>query len=285
MALRELGACRELLDQNGVPREHSDFSCVPVDHADVLAEHIDEDEDNTIDDKTGPVEPADDLGLPVRTVVEDTLARPPSTGDLEPLGDADETSPSQVAASEEVGSGHQHGAASTASAAYTTSAASAAIATGFAADLGMPSSSLPVASSSGDFTGDGTAMEQALANASREKERLEVELSMAKALLMLNNVNINMDFDQEDAPAASAAEVVNLKGSRHLIKLLLTLKQKVSLLNQQYLLLRGDMLYMNHEMNVCRHWILQSFRMAVQHQSQEHSSLQTRFERLSKVLP
>jgi len=86
MALRELGACRELLDQNGVPREHSDFSCVPVDHADVLAEHIDEDEDNTIDDKTGPVEPADDLGLPVRTVVEDTLARPPSTGDLEPLG-------------------------------------------------------------------------------------------------------------------------------------------------------------------------------------------------------
>jgi hypothetical protein len=132
-------------------------------------------------------------------------------------------------------------------------------------------------SAGGDFTGDaGTA--------SREKERLEEELSMAKALLMLNNVSVNMDFDEEDAPVGSAAEVVKLKGSRHLIQLLLTLKQKVSLLHQQYILLRGDMLYLNHEMNVCRHWILQSFRMAMQHQSQEHSSLQTRFERLSKVL-
>merc|ERR1711920_905091 len=95
-------------------------------------------------------------------------------------------------------------------------------------------------------------------------DQLEEELSMAKALLMLNNVN--------------------LKGSRRLIQQLITLKQKVSLLNQQYLLLRGDMLYLSHEMNVCRHWVLQSFCMAMQHQCQENSSLQTRFERLSKVL-
>lgn len=118
----------------------------------------------------------------------------------------------------------------------------------------------------------------------REKERLEVELSMAKALLMLNNVNMSIDLDEDRGASSSAAEVVSLKGSRQLINLLLTLKQKVSLLHQQYLLLRGDLLYMNHEMSVCRHWILQSFRMAMQQQSQEHSSLQSRFERLSKVL-
>mmetsp|Transcript_74434 Transcript_74434/g.197723 ORF Transcript_74434/g.197723 Transcript_74434/m.197723 type:complete len:264 (-) Transcript_74434:84-875(-) len=117
-------------------------------------------------------------------------------------------------------------------------------------------------------------------------ENLEEELSMAKALLMLNNVTLHMDFNQDEAGAgaASAAQVVRLKGSRHLIQLLITLKQKVSLLNQQYLLLRGDMLYLSHEMSVCRHWILQSFRAAMQHQFNEHSSLQTRFERLSKVL-
>merc|ERR1711972_286882 len=136
----------------------------------------------------------------------------------------------------------------------------------------------------GENAGGELAGDTGVSSVSREKERLEEELSMAKALLMLNNVNINMDFDQEDGPVGTAAEVVNLKGSRHLIQLLLSLKQKVSLLHQQYILLRGDMLYLNHEMNVCRHWILQSFRMAMQHQSQEHSSLQTRFERLSKVL-
>lgn len=119
---------------------------------------------------------------------------------------------------------------------------------------------------------------------SREHERLEEELSMAKALLMLNNVTLNMDFDHDEGGDTSAVQVVNLKGSRRLIQLLITLKQKVSLLNQQYLLLRGDMLYLNHEMNVCRHWVLQSFRAAMLHQSSEHSSLQSRFERLSKVL-
>merc|ERR1712217_542804 len=101
----------------------------------------------------------------------------------------------------------------------------------------------------------------------------------AKALLMLNNVTLNMDFDKNEAADTTAAQVVNLKGSRHLIQLLITLKQKVSLLNQQYLLLRGDMLYLSHEMSVCRHWVLQSFRLAMQQQLQEHSSLQTRFER------
>ncbi|CAK0832398.1 unnamed protein product [Prorocentrum cordatum] len=115
----------------------------------------------------------------------------------------------------------------------------------------------------------------------RERERLEEELSMAKALLMLNNVTLNMDLEHDQV---TAAQVIELKGSRQLIQLLITLKQKVSLLKQQYLLLRGDMLYLNHEMSVCRHWMMQSFRMAMQHQSQENSSLQTRFERLSKVL-
>jgi len=116
-----------------------------------------------------------------------------------------------------------------------------------------------------------------------QREMLEEELSMAKALLMLNNVTLNMDFDQE-GQAASATEIVTLRGNPRLIQLLITLKQKVTLLNRQYLLLRGDMLYLNHEMNVCRHWVLQSFRAAMQHQSSEHSSLQSRFERLSKVL-
>lgn len=115
-------------------------------------------------------------------------------------------------------------------------------------------------------------------------ERLEVELSMAKALLMLSNVSLDMDFDRDGPIDISAAQVIKLKGNRHLIQLLITLKQKVALLNQQYLLLRGDMLYLNHEMQVCRQWVLQSLRSAMQHQSQEHSSLQTRFERLSKVL-
>lgn len=116
-----------------------------------------------------------------------------------------------------------------------------------------------------------------------QHEMLEEELSMAKALLMLNNVTLNMDFDHE-GQAAPDAEIVTLRGNPRLIQLLLSLKQKVTLLNRQYLLLRGDMLYLNHEMNVCRHWVLQSFRAAMQHQSSEHSSLQSRFERLSKVL-
>lgn len=114
----------------------------------------------------------------------------------------------------------------------------------------------------------------------RERE-LEEELSTAKALLMLNNVTLSMDFDSDPLDASPG---VKLRGSPHLIQLLITLNQKVSLLKQQYMLLRGDMLYLSHEMSVCRHWVLQSFRMAMQHQAQEHRSLQTRFERLSKVL-
>jgi len=124
--------------------------------------------------------------------------------------------------------------------------------------------------------------EQREAERGTERERLEEELSMAKALLMLNNVQLNMDLNEERS--ASAPEVVSLKGNRRLIQMLITLKQKVSLLNQQYLLLRGDMLYMSHEMNVCRQWVLQSFCMAMQRQCQENSTLQSRFERLSKVL-
>merc|ERR1712129_276263 len=92
--------------------------------------------------------------------------------------------------------------------------------------------------------------------------------------------HLNMDFGADEGGEGRPVQVVSLKGNRQLIQFLITLKQKVSLLNQQYLLLRGDMLYLSHEMNVCRHWVLQSFRMAMQRQSQEHSSLQSRFERL-----
>merc|ERR1711953_719848 len=104
--------------------------------------------------------------------------------------------------------------------------------------------------------------------------RLEEELSVAKALLMLSNVSMSMYLDLDDS-APQQTEVLRLKGNPRLIQLLIALKQKVSLLNQQYLLLRGDMLYLNHEMSVCRNWIMQSLRTAMQHQSQEHSSLQT----------
>eukprot|EP00929_Paragymnodinium_shiwhaense_P037325 TRINITY_DN19905_c0_g1_i1.p1 TRINITY_DN19905_c0_g1~~TRINITY_DN19905_c0_g1_i1.p1 ORF type:complete len:395 (+),score=108.67 TRINITY_DN19905_c0_g1_i1:60-1187(+) len=138
-------------------------------------------------------------------------------------------------------------------------------------------------SSQGPAKAGGLAAEQE-SSARRESERLEEELSTAKALLMLSNVSLRMDLDLDDEAGRPAPQVVHLKGSRKLIQCLIALKQKVALLNQQYLLLRGDMLYLNHEMNVCRHWILQSFRTAMQHQSQEHSSLQSRFERLSKVL-
>eukprot|EP00927_Polykrikos_kofoidii_P049556 TRINITY_DN43603_c0_g1_i1.p1 TRINITY_DN43603_c0_g1~~TRINITY_DN43603_c0_g1_i1.p1 ORF type:complete len:250 (+),score=53.07 TRINITY_DN43603_c0_g1_i1:143-892(+) len=118
----------------------------------------------------------------------------------------------------------------------------------------------------------------------RERERLEEELSMAKALLMLSNVSLSMDLDVSDGAEPPPAQVINLKGSRRLIQCLIAMKQKISLLNQQYLLLRGDVLYLSHEMSVCRHWVMQSFRTAMQHQTQEHTSLQSRFERLSKVL-
>eukprot|EP00434_Breviolum_minutum_P034351 symbB.v1.2.030400.t1/scaffold3420.1/size57189/8 len=40
----------------------------------------------------------------------------------------------------------------------------------------------------------------------------------------------------------------------------------VALLNQQYLLLRGDMLYLKHEMDVCKNWVQQSVRTALQSQ-------------------
>lgn len=274
MALSELAACRDLLQRSSIPFDAATFSCDPADHADVLGEVRQEEAvGDQSEARTGAAEPAVDSQLPVLEAVvevqafhEPALPRPDSSGSFEapvPLT-ASETAPADAQSSE--------------------APSGVALLGAIAAEIG----SLPLApagSSAGDLVADiGVASEQALASASREKERLEVELSMAKALLMLNNVNINMDFDQEEAPAGSAAEVVKLKGSKNLIKLLLTLKQKVSLLNQQYLLLRGDMLYMNHEMNVCRHWILQSFRIAMQHQSQEHSTLQTRFERLSKVL-
>ncbi|CAE7325273.1 XYLT1 [Symbiodinium pilosum] len=96
-----------------------------------------------------------------------------------------------------------------------------------------------------------------------DRSQLKEELSMAKALLMLNNVSLCMDLD-EGAEDLSAAEVVRLKGNPRLIQLLITLKQKVALLNQQYLLLRGDMLYLKHEMNVCKNWVQQSVRSALQ---------------------
>eukprot|EP00435_Cladocopium_sp_Y103_P033074 s1344_g8.t1 len=95
---------------------------------------------------------------------------------------------------------------------------------------------------------------------------LKEELSMAKALLMLSNVSLSMDLESSSAEEVSAPEVVRLKGNPRLIQLLITLRQKVALLNQQYLLLRGDMLYLKHEMNVCKNWVQQSVRTALQSQ-------------------
>jgi len=260
VALRELAACRVLLDSHSIEYDKSSFSCNLKDHEDVLVEEN---------------EAADDLGLLVRTssIQQDTLTQSLTdcSSSVGPFSPPLRASTTQLESTNEV-----------VESLPTLAAVSTA---GSMVDSGAPVAPFQAASTTvGESVGDvGNALEIATGHL-RDKERLEVELSMAKALLMLNNVNVNLDFDQEDASIGSAADVVKLKGSRHLIQLLLTLKQKVSLLNQQYLLLRGDMLYMNHEMNVCRHWILQSFRMAMQHQSQEHSSLQTRFERLSKVL-
>mmetsp|Transcript_25652 Transcript_25652/g.59772 ORF Transcript_25652/g.59772 Transcript_25652/m.59772 type:complete len:339 (-) Transcript_25652:163-1179(-) len=132
-----------------------------------------------------------------------------------------------------------------------------------------------------------SALEEATAGAAGTVERLEEELSMAKALLLLNNVKLNVDIDKQSPGAsgsASGGEALTLKANLPLVQQLIVLKQKVSLMKQQYLLLRGDMLYLGHEMHICRHWVMQSFRMAMAHQSQEQNSLQTRFERLSKVL-
>ncbi|CAL1169829.1 unnamed protein product [Cladocopium goreaui] len=95
---------------------------------------------------------------------------------------------------------------------------------------------------------------------------LKEELSMAKALLMLSNVSLSMDLESSSAEEVSAPEVVRLKGNPRLIQLLITLRQKVALLKQQYLLLRGDMLYLKHEMNVCKNWVQQSVRTALQSQ-------------------
>ena len=99
-----------------------------------------------------------------------------------------------------------------------------------------------------------------------EHSQLKEELSMAKALLMLSNVSLSMDLESPVAEDMSAPEVVRLKGNPRLIQLLITLKQKVALLNQQYLLLRGDMLYLKHEMDVCKNWVQQSVRTALQSQ-------------------
>lgn len=249
--LQELSTCRALLVAHRVPHEAA-FSARLEDHDDVL----------------GPPAAVDWDGLARAGDSDSQAAQATRPG----AADAGETVDVEASA-----------AGSALSAAVQSAAADLGAAPGWLARPLVEEVLVP-SGHSAEASALAPVQATALDAEAREREMLEEELSMAKALLMLNNVSINMDFDQDEGGQASAAQVVNLKGSRHLIQLLITLKQKVSLLKQQYLLLRGDMLYLNHEMNVCRHWVLQSFRAAMQHMSNEHSSLQTRFERLSKVL-
>lgn len=94
----------------------------------------------------------------------------------------------------------------------------------------------------------------------REHERLKEELSIAKALLMLNNTTLNMDFDHNES---TGNQVINLRGNSRMMHQFIALKQKVCLLSQQCLVLRGDLLYLQHEMNVCHRWVLQSCSAAM----------------------
>mmetsp|Transcript_67731 Transcript_67731/g.201465 ORF Transcript_67731/g.201465 Transcript_67731/m.201465 type:complete len:283 (-) Transcript_67731:94-942(-) len=257
--LHELAACRRVLDLHDVSFDTS-FSSQPEDHADVLEGPLPGTEGGW-----NQMMDAEALGAAAvarRAVVGPTAPSTPSSASSSPALPPDAAA--LDAAARAVLEGPVEGMVGP-----------EALAASSVGQAQAPAGLAPEVSTLGSE-----------ADAARLRENLEEELSMAKALLMLNNVTLHMDFDQGEAGAgaASAAQVVKLKGSRHLIQLLITLKQKVSLLNQQYLLLRGDMLYLSHEMNVCRHWILQSFRGAMQHLSNEHSSLQTRFERLSKVL-
>jgi len=252
-SLEELAACRGLVDNQDGLREF-EFSAKLEDHADVLQVPLpirNFSHQNEASQTTPKVfsEVASQAEQEVKEASMQTDCREVPVADAATeTSEATEPPSATFPASSSVMQSSEHLASSPVAAASQTAAASTA---GFAAQ--------------------------------EQSEMLEEELSMAKALLMLNNVTLNMDFDQE-GQAASAAEIVTLRGNPRLIQLLITLKQKITLLNRQYLLLRGDMLYLNHEMNVCRHWVLQSFRAAMQHQSSEHSSLQSRFERLSKVL-
>eukprot|EP00397_Hematodinium_sp_SG-2012_P065863 GEMP01096964.1.p1 GENE.GEMP01096964.1~~GEMP01096964.1.p1 ORF type:complete len:143 (+),score=26.83 GEMP01096964.1:135-563(+) len=114
-------------------------------------------------------------------------------------------------------------------------------------------------------------------------DSLEEELNATRALLLLKNVNLspsrgNADNDTVDIGLSFG------RGHQGLIKALLILQQKVKLLQQQYLLLRGDMVYLNQEMHVGIKWVMSSFKGAMCSQLQEHNSLQVRLERLAKVL-
>mmetsp|Transcript_26556 Transcript_26556/g.57666 ORF Transcript_26556/g.57666 Transcript_26556/m.57666 type:complete len:284 (-) Transcript_26556:79-930(-) len=256
-ALAELAACREALNVHGLPLPEpknqecpSSISCNLEDHADVLIDPS----------LSGPTVSSPLVAAPITEAAAAAAAAAATAS----------SSSSSSAARRCPGPGGTTGTAS-------ASASAAAAAAAAAAEAALAACSAGSAASSSEWEARPTT-----AAATADKVRLEEELSVAKALLMLNGVQLSMDLN--DDALLEEPTVTQVKGNRKLIQALLTLQQKVSLLNQQYLLLRGDMLYLSNEMNVCRHWVVQSFRAALQSQSQDASNLQTRFERLSKVL-
>jgi len=109
----------------------------------------------------------------------------------------------------------------------------------------------------------------------RTVETLDAELSTTRALLMLKTILPGK------ATYETGAGLV-CESNRGLVNALLTLQQKVKLLEQQYLLLRGDVLYMSQEIRAGTARIATSFKSAISSQLQEQSSLKERLERLAK---
>lgn len=121
---------------------------------------------------------------------------------------------------------------------------------------------------------------QAGAALPKSQTELQEELSIVKAVMLMNDVKVKVDLKRD----GEQNKETTLRGDPEMLKALMTLKQKVELMRRVHLLLRGDVLYLAQEMRASRQWMLQSFQAAMEHQMQEHNSLQTRLDRLSKVL-
>lgn len=74
------------------------------------------------------------------------------------------------------------------------------------------------------------------------------------------------------------------KANSELRIITLELLQRVKLLRQQYLLLRSDVLYLCHEMNLARQWVVKNFRAVMSSRMQERTSQKVRVEKLSQIL-
>ncbi|CAD7939327.1 unnamed protein product [Amoebophrya sp. A120] len=102
----------------------------------------------------------------------------------------------------------------------------------------------------------------------RENADLREQLSIAKALLALQNVqlpsNVLLAARPAPQPRKDTTPAANGKAAAPKTEALFEMMQKVKLLKQQYLLLRSDVLYLNHEMNVSQEWVLQSFANEIQ---------------------